>query len=256
MEKQPLSGKTVVITRSAEGSEDWSNALSELGAVIYHLPTIAMQPLRVNPDIEHEFKNLPQTDWLVFTSATGVRYFSEIMHELDMDPAGREMPPVAAVGHTTADAARALGMHVEYVPHTETSEELGRDLEPVAHKTIMLLRTTIASDGLPEKLKKRHATVKDLKIYVTSPRTDPDPIFSDKLARGDVAYITFASPSVVEGFCERITREDMARARSIPVVAIGPSTAEALKSNHFQNVIVAERASIAGIVMAILKHEL
>ncbi len=254
MDKQPLTGKTVVITRSAEGSEDWINEFTELGALVYNLPTIAMEPLKVNSDLEHEFKNLPEVDWLIFTSATGVRYFAKMTRELDLNPAGREMPPVAAVGNKTADAARALGMRVEYIPDSETSDELGRDLEPVAHKTIMLLRTTIASDELPSKLAKRDAIIKDLKIYKTSPRTDPDEQFSEMLAKGAVAYVTFASPSAVEGFCARITIDDMVIAKKIPVVAIGPSTAEALKKHHFEQLLVAERASVAGVIMAILEH--
>ena len=76
----PLKNKTVLITRSADQSEDFINKLQDLGA-----NTIALPLIETTATNQHELTTLFNTkkyDWLIFTSTNAVKFFfhNHIIH--------------------------------------------------------------------------------------------------------------------------------------------------------------------------------
>src|SRR6266436_1850319 len=71
-EKRPLSGKRIVVTRTRKQAGELSAQLRALGAYVFELPTIRIEP----PGDLRAFAELVQDahsyDWIVFTSANGV----------------------------------------------------------------------------------------------------------------------------------------------------------------------------------------
>src|SRR6202011_3338728 len=74
-EKRPLSGKRIVVTRTRKQAGALSSQLRALGADVFELPTIRIEP----PTDLREFAELVQDahgyDWIVFTSPNGVDAF-------------------------------------------------------------------------------------------------------------------------------------------------------------------------------------
>lgn len=243
-----LQGKLVVVTRSEKGSQEWGRLLNDHGAAIYNLPTITMQPVTLTPDMTNTLGDIRSFDWLVFTSANGIRYLQELAQEIGLKLDSASLPPVAAIGEKTAQAVRAAGMTVGFRPTQSDSQTLGQELQPVEKQKVLLLRTTLASDELARQLELRGGIVTDLSIYQTRSVEEIDDHFSNLLQQRKIDFITFASPSAVEGLVHRLSGSDFEKVQKLPAIAIGLSVVSALDKHGFSNVHMAHKPTPAGVV--------
>ena len=112
-EKRPLSGKRVVVTRTRKQAGALSDRLRALGADVFELPTIRIEP----PTDLREFAELVQDahvyDWIVFTSPNGVDAFFEIFYKLYDDAREIGGAKIAAIGPATAQRVRDFRLHVD-----------------------------------------------------------------------------------------------------------------------------------------------
>lgn len=243
-----LHGKLVVITRSPKGSKQWERLLRKRGANVYNLPTIAMSPLALTPTLTAELQAIATYDWLVFTSANGLYYLQSFLNQLGLDSRPIAWPKIAVIAEQTAKAVRAAGLKASFQPSVPTSQTLAEELEPVEGKRVLLLRTTLATRDLAEQLKKRGAVVTDQAIYQTSFVTEEAREFSGLLKAGSIDFLTFASSSAVMGLQKRLNHSDLEIVRSLPVVAIGESVANALRDIHFADVHIADQPTPDAVV--------
>ena len=240
--------KRVVLTRSPAGNKTWAAHLATHGIPTYSLPTISTQRVRLTPELKRTFENLDQFDWIIFTSAAGVHY----AQALGASPTDAARPAVAVVGDRTAASARQAGWRINFQPSLADAATLAKELSPIEGRNIVILQTNIATDELAAALRRHGATVTNLAVYQTKLRSEYDPALSQLLAGGDVLCLTFASPSAVRGFTNRLTPADLALAMSLPAVAIGPRVAESLNQAGFANIHVAARPDVESIREAIL----
>lgn len=259
-----MKKKLLVLTRSADAGDAWKKYLERRGFVVYHFPTIEIVLAKPTPKLLGVLKNISDFDWVVFTSAAGVRSLSalalakttaaQILPKINI--AAARMPRVAVVGSATAAAARAAGYRVAFQPSAPSSAALAFELDPVRGQSILLLRTSIAPPDLRNALIARGATVTELPIYKTILRRDPDPKFEKLLAAGRIDFLTFASPSAVRGFFMRAPRATHMRkkfidkARTVPAIAIGPSVAAALTKAGFKDVRMVEEPTVEAVGQA------
>lgn len=243
----------IVVTRDAKGNAVWGNRLKTIGYDVYSLPTIETIPLQLTTEHETTLKHLADFDWIIFTSTAAVRFLYDKVHQLgdQWPPVG---PKVAAIGQHTARQLKAIGIEVDFLPSQATSVTLANEFPPAAGQALLLPRTTIASNELPDALRRCGASVTTLPLYTTRPIDMPDSNFMRQLQIGKKPFILFASPSAVRGFIRRITDRDLLeQAKSLPVIAIGPSTKAALHAAGFQTIHISPTASLEGII-AILQQ--
>lgn len=248
-----LQGKLIVITRSASGSKEWEKYLKKHGATVYNFPTIQMSPITPSDELVKKLSHINEFDWVVFTSANGVRYLQTIADKIGLKLSNFELPVVAAIGKKTAEVAKKAGFTVNFQPARADSATLGSELRPTEGKKILLLRTTLASNELAKQLTDRGGVVTDLPIYQTEPISKQSLEFSKLLQEDKVDFITFSSPSAVQGFSQRLNTVDFVKAKLLPVVAIGPSVVEALKELGFYNINVAQEPTPEGVTET-LRH--
>ena len=75
-ERKPLFGQRIVVTRPLDAIEGSAAILEEQGAEVLSAPMITIGPV-VNPSaLDSAIDRIASFDWLVFTSAHGVTYFS------------------------------------------------------------------------------------------------------------------------------------------------------------------------------------
>src|SRR6516162_9232715 len=74
-ERLPLFGKRIVVTRAREQSDALASGIRALGADAIELPTIEIAPAADHAPLDCAISNLSSYDWLIFTSANGVRFF-------------------------------------------------------------------------------------------------------------------------------------------------------------------------------------
>jgi uroporphyrinogen III methyltransferase/synthase len=149
------------------------------------------------------------------------------------------------------------------VPPEATTEALGKALAgagPLGRKRILLARADIATPGLAAALRDAGAVVEEAVAYRTV-RPEALPAAAVEALRGGrVDWITFTSSSTVENFLALVAHGRSGTlfvpdAHHVKLAAIGPVTAETLRSRGLVPAVVARTHTIDGLVEAIVEFE-
>jgi uroporphyrinogen III methyltransferase/synthase len=253
-ENLPLFGKRVVVTRAHGQADALSARLRELGAETVEIPTIEILPAEDYGPLDRAIGELPSYDWLVFTSANGVRFFLERLRKSSFDTRairGR----ICAIGPATGAAIEALHLKVDLTGREFVAEGLIEAFAAfdMAGKRVLLPRAAVARDVLPEALRARGALVDVVSAYRTGAP-------ADCAARIRAAFegprkpewITFTSSSTVENFARAA---GVAALSGVKVAAIGPVTAATARRHGIAVHASAEVFTASGLIEAILRSE-
>jgi uroporphyrinogen III methyltransferase/synthase len=250
--KKPLFGRNIVVTRDTRGNADFAQRIIRQGGNPIRFPTIGIEPLTETSTFLQALAAISEYDWLIFTSANGVRIFFDTLHKLKNDSRSLARLKVAAIGPATADQLRNFGISPDFVPSVFTGAELARQLIAAANlkgKRILLLRSDAASKELPQLLQQAHAEPDDVPIYATRPiKTDPEELARD-ITAGAIHWLTFASPSAAEAFFDQIPAE-LVNSSSVRVASIGPITSARLKQPGLRVDLEAVEHTIDGLLAA------
>jgi uroporphyrinogen III methyltransferase/synthase len=110
LEHRPLHGRTVAVMRARAQASALAARLRSLGATVIEAPAIRIEPL------DDETRTAAAgADYLLFTSASSVRFFAEAAGNGALDG-----PRLASIGPATSAALRERGAepHLEADPHT------------------------------------------------------------------------------------------------------------------------------------------
>jgi uroporphyrinogen III methyltransferase/synthase len=243
---------SVLVTRPPPGGSELAALLQAEGIPALFFPTVEIAPPEDSRALRAVAARAARDDfdWIVFTSANGVRSFARELAALELEsPVPRAR--IAAVGAATAAAASAAGWSVALVPEAHTSEGLLDALSrecSLERVRVLLPVAERARDVLPAGLRALGAEVEAVVAYRTLTRAgrELDDLRARVRDRG-VDLVTFASPSAAESLLEGLGDD----ALSLPAAAIGPVTAEAAQGLGFQVVAVADPHTNAGLVQAV-----
>ena len=253
-ENKPLFGKRILVTRTREQASKLKEALVELGAQVFEVPTIKVEYI-LNNETLTKLKELPKYDWLVFTSENGVLAFISALAKFDLDLRFIANQKVAVIGPGTESALKKYFIKPDLKPEKDyTQEGLLSAFSSVElkGKKILLLRAKVARDVLPKGLAELGANVEILPIYETKiPEESKEKLLS--ILRQGVDVITFTSSSTVENFFKLLEGTEVKPSKVLFAV-IGPITANTLRQYGFEPKIIAKENTIPGLVSAILKY--
>jgi len=254
IEKLPLWGQTVLVTRTRRQASRLAERLAELGARVILCPTIEIRPPEDTADADAALRRLGEFDWLVLTSPNGVTALVDRLRAAGRD--GRVLAGVriAAIGPATADALRRHFIEPDLVPPEATTESLGRALIDAAGPDglghVLLARADIATGALPEALRGAAARVEEVATYrTTRPASLPDEA-DEALRQGRADWITFTSSSTVENFLALAEATGLSLGTVKPA-SIGPVTSKTLRAHGLEPAIEASVYTIDGLVDAI-----
>ena len=248
-ESLPLFGQRIVVTRAREQADALTARLEALGAQAIELPTIEIRPAADPAPLDRAIADLAAYDWLIFTSATGVRCFVERLDGSAFDLRSLRAR-ICAIGPATRAAVEALHLKVDLVGSEYVAEGLlaafaGYDL---TGKRILLPRAAVARDLIPVELAKRGAQVDVVEAYRTAmpdhARARAAEIFAHK-----PDWITFTSSSTVQNF---VTATGAGALEGVKVASIGPVTSKTARELGIQVTVEAAKFTIDGLVEAIL----
>lgn len=244
-ERLPLFGKTVVLTRPRDQAPALAARLAELGANVVELPTIQIEPPASWGPLDAALKRLESFDWLIFTSANGVRFFLE-----RLDASARDLRAVrgriCAIGPATAAALAALHLKVDLMPEEYVAESVVQAFEriPLEGARILLPRAAVARDLIPKELEKFGARVSVVEAYRTVPAAGvawPADLHPD--------WVLFTSSSTVENF---VALFGAGRLRNARVASIGPVTSATARRLGVEVAVEAAQHTTEGLVDALL----
>jgi uroporphyrinogen III methyltransferase/synthase len=255
----PLDGKRIVVTRPRDQSANLVAHLQELGATPIECPAISIAPLRDTTRLDEAIGRLDSCDWVIFTSANGVKAFTERMAALGRDRSVLCARKLAAIGPATRSAIEKLGCRVSFVPDAYVAEAIVEQIEDVAEKRVLLPRADIARGALAAGLAKRGALVDEVAAYHTL-HGDQATTLAALLRAGAVDAMTFTSSSTVRYTIEALIDTGLSREEAVAlmdsttIVCIGPITAGTAEECGLQVTAVAEEYTTRGLVEALVKH--
>ena len=247
MTSQSARSFTVVITRSREGNEELARKLESAGVKHIPIDTISLAPLSDWNEVDDLLSHLTTFDWLVFTSASGAKYFGIRMNALTRRLPWMGKPRVAAVGRQTAEALLGLGVKPDFVPSSYTTRVLAEEFPTHSGTKVLLLRADIAARHLAERLAERGFNVRDAAIYRTLPGGGPIPKTTD------ADLIAFASPSAVRGLCSLVPEDELRALKRLRAVCIGPATESAAREEGFVNTTVPDTYTLDAVVREVTR---
>jgi uroporphyrinogen-III synthase len=245
VQKTPnLTGKTIAITRPAGQTQEARENITALGGKPYFIPAIEIKGLTDLTQITQFINELKsgQIDWVVFMSTNGIKHLFEAAKTLKQTTtlmAGLATAFVVAVGPKTAEACLTFGVHVDMIPAKYSSEgliETIKDMDLLGKK-IRIPRTTSATPTLTNKLKEMGADVQEIYVYESGLPVDEElkARFYADLAAGRIDAVVFGSGLSAKNIFKMLTEKASPQQvkallnEKVTTVAIGPTTAEALK---------------------------
>jgi uroporphyrinogen III methyltransferase/synthase len=248
LERRPLFGLRVVVTRARAQASGLAATLAALGADVIELPAIRVVPRIDSAEVSDAVGAIHSYALVCLTSPNGVRLLFDALEAAGLDARALANATVAAIGPGTARALAARGIRADVVPERSVAEALVESLEAVdvTDRPVLVARAADARDVLPDALRERRAKVDVVALYETVAE-EPDPEAVEAASSAD--YVTFTSSSTVRNFVAAIGGGFPERAR---VVSIGPVTSEAAREAGLTVDLEAESHDLDGLVEALV----
>ncbi|MBA2468381.1 MAG: hydroxymethylbilane synthase [Chloroflexia bacterium] len=240
----PLQDKHVLATGTRRLVRALDGAFRAQGAHVIPAPTLEIAPSSTPEALSAALDEAAEGrfDWLVLTSRQSVPPLTAF------DPARIK---IAVVGHSTAKAVRGAGFQVDMIPNVQTGEGLVaalRDKGTAGTRVLCLLGGT-ASDTVPAGLEAAGFAVSRVESYRANPTEHiPDDVRA-AVRSGRIDIVVFASPLSVKVLSAQLGA-DLAALSGACLVAIGPTTHQAMTKANLPVHVVADEPTPDGIVAA------
>jgi uroporphyrinogen-III synthase len=257
MNAHPLANRRIALTRAAEQNSELRQRFVELGAEVIELPLIKVEKSVKNEDLAEVFPELGRYDWVVFTSANGVRYFFEEFRRVFDDIRSLGLIRIAVIGDATARALAPLHLRIDCRPKIATAEALADELIATGSldsAQILVVTGNQNRDVLTIKLEEARAIVDELQVYRTEQiDVSSDPVAADFRAKGADA-ILFASSSAAKSFADQAASLALSKDARRPLAgSIGPQTSATMKQAGIPIDFTAQEPGIESLVQATVK---
>ncbi len=254
-EALPLAGTRILITRAREQASSFAHLLEAAGAEVVEFPTISFAPPDTWAPLDAAIGRLREYQWLILTSANGVRFFWERLQVAGRDARDLSGIMVCAIGPATAAALRSRGIRADRVPTEFRAEALVEAIgtDRIRGSRMLLARAAEAREVIPEELTSRGAHVDVVPAYRTV-KPSPDADALRLLREGKIHVVTFTSSSTVKNFFDLVGKEGEDLLKGVVVAGIGPITAETAAGYGIVCQIMPDSYTIPALTEAIVQH--
>lgn len=250
-----LSGKTILITRSAHQADEFIQAIKRQGGTPIVFPTIEITLPASWEACDRAIDSLYMYDGLIFTSTNGVEFFFQRLNERNASVQELKSKMICVVGEKTKQAVEQRKLSVTAMPEKFTALDLAKTIqqEDLHGKSFLFPRGNLANNTLPEHLKALGATVNAITVYETkAPRQRDINKVRQLLLEDKIDVATFTSPSTFKNFISLFPPiEVKALLRKTKIAVIGPVTAHAIKEAGLEADIVSKESTIESLVQSI-----
>jgi uroporphyrinogen III methyltransferase / synthase len=251
-EQRPLFGRRIVVTRTRKQAGALSAKLRLLGADVYELPTIQVEPPENLMEFGELVRDAYQYDWLIFTSPNGVDAFFEMFYRLYSDARNIGNVKIAAIGPATAQRVKDFHLSVDVQPKEFIAEAIIDGIQEfgsVENLRFLVARAQGAREVLPKRLSELGAIVDEAIAYRTVPETKDVSGGLERFRAEGADLVTFTSSSTVENFLAL----KLPWPEHLKTASIGPITSETMRKMGLKVDAEATRYDMDGLVEAILQ---
>jgi len=258
MERGPLNGWRVLVSRARQQAGALSEGLRVLGAEILEVPFIEIRPPRSYKGLDDGLKLISEYEWLILTSVNGVAAMFERMAKLGIPQRALAHLKIVAIGPATKAAIERSGLRVAITPSEYVAEAIVEALaSEVKDRRVLLCRAKVARDVIPRELRRMGAHLDVVEAYETvipqSSRVKLRAVLRDPERRPHA--ITFTSSSTVKNYVGLLgIRSGSSKLVSgVFNISIGPVTSETLREYGLSVDVQAEQYTIPGLLAALSK---
>ena len=252
LEKRPLFGKRIVVTRAMQQASALSDKLRDAGADVIEVPATRIARLDLSP-LREAMPRLADYQWLVFTSQNAVAIFWEQLLASGRDARALAGLKLSAVGPATAGALLERGLAVDTIPARFVAEALLEVMaarDDVRGSRVLYVTAEGAREVLPAGLRELGAEVDVIQAYRSISDEEGSGSLTKAIESGKVHLVTFTSGSAVRAYVDVVGADLASR---VPAASIGPQTSEALRAAGIEVKYEAQESTIDGLVSAIAR---
>lgn len=254
LEKKPLWGQRILVTRSRTQASVLVEKIRELGGQAIEFPTIEIIKEEDLTGLNQAIKHIQIYDWLIFTSVNAADIFFAELYKNEQDIRSLFGLKICAIGPATAANLQNRGLNIDVIPDEYKAEGIIEKISQLITpgQRVLLPRARGAREVLPEGLRQLGAQVDEINIYQAAVPQLAENGGSSMLFNGEIDYLTFTSSSTVTNFVKMIGGEKVKQLnQQLKIACIGPITAATAQENGFNVDILADEYTIDGLVKAI-----
>lgn len=255
----PLTGKTILVTRSVGQSSQFSDRLIASGATVIEMPTLEIGPPSSWEALDDAIAHLSDFDWLILTSTNGIDYFFARLIAQGKDTRALAGVKIAVVGEKTAHSLKQHSLQPDFIPPNFIADSLVENFpEKLDGKKVLFPR--VESGGrevLVKELTFKGAKVIEVAAYQSCcPSSIP---LEAELAfqNRKIDVITFASSKTVQFFCQLTnnifpSNDASQLLKGVSIASIGPQTSKTCHALFGRVDIEAEEYTLDGLTQAMI----
>ncbi|MEA5594122.1 uroporphyrinogen-III synthase [Rivularia sp. UHCC 0363] len=262
----PLSGKTVLITRSVGQSSQFARLIADAGANAIEMAALEICPPSSWDALDNAIANLAEFDWLIFTSSNGISYFFERLMLLGKDARTLANLKIAVVGEKTAKILENHNLKPDFIPPNFIADSLIEHFpEQLAGQKILFPRVeTGGRENLVEEFQNQGAEITEVAAYQSCCPDSIPPSAELALQSGTVDVIAFASSKTVKFFtqlAQKVFSDNSQDNQSsvvssyleeVCIASIGPQTSIACQTYFGRVDVEASEYTLDGLTQAII----
>ena len=249
-----LQGKIFISTVSSSKTSEIRKIFEPLGAIMVDFPMTRFIEGDITPEIQSVLTQIEKYQWIIFTSANGVKYFHHLLSVttgLTSIPQGIK---IGAVGPRTALELKNSGRIADFTGTGGTAESLINELieKKLVHNCNVLFPLGNLAPDSGKLLLSEIANATRINVYrtVKSDISDNSPI--DLIKNNSYDLVLFTSPSGVMNFAETIGPRHLDP--QLRFACIGKVTESAAKKYGLSCMITAETSTYEGLAKEILNY--
>lgn len=249
MANKPLTGVTVLVTRPAHQAQALCQLIEAQGGKTRLFPSIDIEAVADNPQLDAVLKQLPDYDIAIFTSANAVNF---ALQRIPKWP--QPGPQIAAVGKASAKALTAQGLKVDLQPESSFNSEALLALpalNQVAQKRVVIFRGVGGRELLAEQLSRRGAEIDYAECYQRClPKPEPAQLQAIKraLSQGEIDALTATSNESLLNLHQLLCEDSGTCLNQTTIIGVSQRLLELTNNLQLQQPRIAAQASDQAIV--------
>ena len=256
-DNRPLFGWGILVTRAAEQAGEFSSLLRDQGATVYECPTISIIPPEDPADLDAAIAELPDFDWIIFTSVNAVKHFFIRLAACGLDSRALGRCRVATVGPKTAAAIHEYGIIPDLIPVDYKAEGVVtafREMDLTGMK-ILFPRADRAREIIPSELAKMGAAVLSPVAYQNVLPDDIPAEILEALVAKRIRCVSFTSSSTVRNLAELVGENRLLHLlHGVTIAAIGPVTAASCRELGLEVHIEPKKYTLDEMTMEMVRY--
>jgi uroporphyrinogen III methyltransferase/synthase len=239
--------------------------LQEAGADVITLPLLEILPPSSWERLDGAIQEISSFDWLVLTSANGVKFFMERLHDLGKDIRILNNIKIAVVGKKTADYLKKFYLKPNFIPSDFIADSLVENFpEDINGKKILFPRVeTGGRDILLKEFIKKGASITEVPAYQSICPKNIDNEIWKILKNEQVDIITFTSSKIVKHFYHLFKnifpdsieeKKILSKLDNVYLACIGPQTSKTCNDLFGRVDVEAKEYTLEGLTNQLIDY--